>query len=477
MKNRLLTLFLFLFFSPLLLLAQPGSPQFKKMAINASASWTDVDYVGDRQVGHLLDIHLPLVKKESYPVIICIYGSAWFSNSAKSATFQTGIGQHLLKNGFAVVSVNHRSSRAAKFPAQIQDVKAAIRFIRVNAPSFSLDASFIGITGWSSGGHLSAFAGTTSRKKSFEKEGRKIDLEGNLGQHIDVGSHVDAVVDWYGPTDFLIMDECGSTLVHNDPHSPESTLVDGPIQENKPAVALANPITYVTEDNPPFLIFHGNDDPLVPHCQSEKLHAQLQQTGVESELVIIDKGKHGPGVMIEKYYQQMTGFFKKQFHRKKIMVNQSPISEPQLEFIFEATVTLDPPREVGKTKYGVRRIIGINGGTFEGPAMKGVVLPGGADWQTVREDGTADLVATYSLKTDDGVTIFIDNRGIRTAEPSVLERLARGEDVPPSEYYMRTYTNFEVDENSRYSWMNKSVVISTGMRKANSVILRFYKVL
>lgn len=156
---------------------------------------------------------------------------------------------------------------------------------------------------------------------------------------------------------------------------------------------------------------------------------------------------------------------------------QNSIPEPNLEFIFEATVTLDLPREVGKTKYGIRRIIGINGGTFSGPDIRGTVMPGGADWQTVREDGTADLVANYSLQTDDGVIIYIENKGIRTAAPEVLKRLARGEDVPASEYYMRTSATFEVAEDSSYNWLNKSIVISTGMRKANSVILRFYKVL
>ena len=153
------------------------------------------------------------------------------------------------------------------------------------------------------------------------------------------------------------------------------------------------------------------------------------------------------------------------------------LADPGLEFIFEAVVTLDPAQEVGNTKYGRRRIININGGTFVGPNMKGVVMPGGADWQTVREDGTADLVAKYSLRTDDGVYIYIQNSGIRTAAPEVLARLARGEDVPPSEYYMRTSATLEVDESSKYAWLNKSVIISTGMRRANSVVLQFYKVL
>ena len=149
----------------------------------------------------------------------------------------------------------------------------------------------------------------------------------------------------------------------------------------------------------------------------------------------------------------------------------------ELEFLFEVTATLDPPQELGKTKYGIRRIVNITGGTFSGPRIKGAVLSGGADWQTVREDGTADLVARYSLKTDDGSIIFVENTGIRTAPREVLDRLAKGEDVPPSEYYMRTTATMEVRAGTKYDWLNKSVIISTGMRKANSVVIHFYRVL
>ncbi|OFI35694.1 hypothetical protein BFC17_12095 [Alteromonas lipolytica] len=152
------------------------------------------------------------------------------------------------------------------------------------------------------------------------------------------------------------------------------------------------------------------------------------------------------------------------------------LAKPELEFIFKAFVTLDPPQELGDTKYGKRRIIGINGGTFAGPKMKGVVLDGGADWQTVRADGTADLVAKYSLKTDDGYVIYIQNSGIRTAAPEVLAKLAKGEDVPSSQYYMRTAATLEVNEDSPYAWLNKSVIISTGRRNADSVELDFYRV-
>ena len=105
-----------------------------------------------------------------------------------------------------------------------------------------------------------------------------------------------------------------------------------------------------------------------------------------------------------------------------------------------------------------------------------MVLPGGADWQTVRSDGTADLEARYTLKTDDGVLIYIQNKGVRHAKPEVLARLAKGEKVDPKEYYMRTAATFEVADG-KYAWLTKSVVVCVGARMADHVLLRFYKVL
>lgn len=155
---------------------------------------------------------------------------------------------------------------------------------------------------------------------------------------------------------------------------------------------------------------------------------------------------------------------------------QSGLPEPKLEFIFEAKVTLDPVQELGITTYGKRRIIPITGGTFEGPLMRGVIVPGGADWQTVRTDGSADLEARYTLKTDDGVLIYIQNKGVRHAKPEVLARMAKGEKVDPSEYYMRTAATFEVAEG-KYAWLTKAVVVSTGARMSDHVLLKFYRVL
>jgi len=297
--------------------SQPKELDVTKTAIESSRHWLDVDYVGDGFIGHRLDIHLPASGQAPFPVVIAIYGSAFFSNSSKAAVYKDGWGQKLLANGFAVVSINHRSSRDAIFPAQIQDVKAAIRFVRASSQQFSLDNSFIGITGWSSGGHLSALAGTTNATKTKTINGLDIDIEGSLGNYTQTSSAVNAVVDWFGPTDFLIMDKCGSTMSHDDVNSPESSLIGGAIQENKGKTALANPVTYVDKLNPPFLIFHGDKDPLVPHCQSEQLFNKLQSAGVLSELVIVSGGTHGPGVMIDKYYDQAIAFFINELKRIK----------------------------------------------------------------------------------------------------------------------------------------------------------------
>ena len=163
-------------------------------------------------------------------------------------------------------------------------------------------------------------------------------------------------------------------------------------------------------------------------------------------------------------------------HAQNSTAQSSTLATPTLELIFEAKVTLDPAQDLGITTYGKRRIIPITGGTFEGPTMRGTILAGGADWQTVRTDGTADLEARYTLKTVDGVLIYIQNKGVRQAKPEVLARLAKGEKVLPSEYYMRTTATFEVAEG-KYAWLTKAVVVSTGARLPDHVLLAFYRVL
>src|SRR5690606_32303406 len=190
--------------------------------------WLDLNYANDNHVYHNLDIRLPNIDKPKYKAIIVIYGSAWFANNMKQMGFQA-IGQPLLDSGFAVISINHRSSGDAMYPAQINDVKAAIRFIRANADTYNIDASFIGITGFSSGGHLASLAGTTNGVKTFTVGEKTVDIEGDLGNYTPVSSDVDAVVDWFGPIDFARMENC-TTTTHDK--SPEAALIKGNPADN-----------------------------------------------------------------------------------------------------------------------------------------------------------------------------------------------------------------------------------------------------
>ena len=264
-------------------------------------TWKDLNYAGDGKSYHTLDIYSPTSSNNKSPLILTIYGSAWKSNRSKASKYiKKSLIKPLIDAGFAVASINHRSSTDALFPAQIHDVKAAIRFLRGNASEYKIDPSFVGVTGSSSGGHLAAMAGTTSHNKL---------MDGNIGSFLNYDSHVNAVVDWFGPTDFLLMDICGSKMVHDAVNSPESKLIGGAIQENKEKASAANPINYISSKTPPFLIIHGMVDLTVPYCQSKVLKMALERANIESELISVRDGGHGKNVFIDKYKVEMVNFF------------------------------------------------------------------------------------------------------------------------------------------------------------------------
>ena len=148
---------------------------------------------------------------------------------------------------------------------------------------------------------------------------------------------------------------------------------------------------------------------------------------------------------------------------------------PGLVFAFELRVQVGAPMELGQVPGGRRRIVPILGGTFEGPDLRGTILPGGADWQIVRADGVAQLEARYTLETDDGALVYVHNLGLRHGPPEVLARLAAGEAVDPSLYYMRTTPAFETGAE-RYRWLNKLVCVATGARRKDAVELDVYEV-
>src|SRR3954451_24887817 len=251
--------------------------------------------------GHTLDLYLP-DGDGPWPVLIACGGSAFLDDggsyyAAELAPWFTGA-------GFAVAGVCTRSSGQDRFPAQVHDVRAAIRWLRAHAGERGLDADRVAIMGGSSGGWRAAMAGLTADRP---------ELVGEVGQ-TGGSSRVQAVVDLYGPTDFLQMDAqmlpgacatfnelMGLTDCHDDPGSPESRLMGFPIQSRPHEVGAAKPCTHVSTDAPPFFLAHGQLDALVPHGQSEQLFGALAAVGAEATFFSVpgighDKGIVSPGV-------------------------------------------------------------------------------------------------------------------------------------------------------------------------------------
>ena len=294
----------------LLTLTANAQPQGWTMP-EVNPTYKDINYAGDDLEAHRLDIFLPDTQQEAYKVIVAIYGSAWFSNNAKIAAWFS-LGKPLTDAGFAVVCINHRSSGDAKFPAQSHDVKAALRFLRAHAAEYKLDTSFIGITGFSSGGHLAALAGVTNGLSKRTVGDTTLDLEGTVGGNTDYSSRVDAVVDWFGPVDMARMENCETV---KDANSPEAALLGGAPADNPDLVSLVSPITYVAmnaDQLPRFLLFHGDSDTVVPHCQSVFFAEELEKAGRLEEFITVPEGQHGPVTFNEETFKRMTDFFLKE---------------------------------------------------------------------------------------------------------------------------------------------------------------------
>jgi acetyl esterase/lipase len=270
-------LLLLLNFIPLSL-SQPGGRHQQLPVPDGTVVHRDLVYVTDGHERHKLDIYLPQ-KGSRLPLIIYVHGGAFRAGSKEN-----GVPLEYLSRGYSVASINYRLSQHAKFPAQIQDCKAAVRWLRAHADEYRIDPTRFAAWGRSAGGHLVAMLGTTGDTTEFD-----------VGAHLDESSSVQAVVDYFGPTDFLQMDahRLPNGMLHNPVDSPESLLIGGAIQENKEKTARANPITYVTPADPPFLICHGDQDPLVPHHQSELLESALRQAGVPVTFYSVKGAGHG----------------------------------------------------------------------------------------------------------------------------------------------------------------------------------------
>ena len=291
-------------------MAQPaggfGGFQVPEVKLETSQQWKDVNYAGDDQTYHTCDIYLPKQEKDAYPVVIHIYGSAWFNNNGKGAADLGTIVKALLEAGYAVVCPNHRSSMDAKWPAQIHDIRAVIRFVRGEAKKYKFDPSFIATSGFSSGGHLASIAATTSGIKQTKVGNIDIDLEGNIGNYPNECSRVNAACDWSGPVDLTAMD-CGESMKMGE-NSPEDVLLDSKLDKEPDKYRSLSATYYVDKKNPPIIIFHGEKDNVVPCCQGKMFYELLKAAGVRTEATFVPEGGHGMGMYSEENLQKMLNF-------------------------------------------------------------------------------------------------------------------------------------------------------------------------
>ncbi len=279
----------------------------------------DIPYADTDNPRQRLDLYLPTAPDgdEPLPIVVWIHGGAWRAGDKAG-----GLGNlaALVASGhYAGASLGYRLTDEGRWPMQIHDCKAAIRWIRANAGKYNIDPDRIGVWGSSAGGHLVAMLGASG---DVER------LEGKLGSYTDVSSRVQAVVDYYGPSDLAAMSEYPSNMDHDGPASPEGRLVGGRVSEKKDVARDASTTTYATDDDPPFLIVHGDADMTVPYNQSERLQAALEAAQVDSLLITVNGAGHG-GFRSNELLRRVRLFLDKTLRGRQAAISGQPIAVGQ----------------------------------------------------------------------------------------------------------------------------------------------------
>jgi acetyl esterase/lipase len=295
-----------------------------------------------------LDFYAPKVKpKKPMPVVMWIHGGGWKGGSKNNPRKALPI----LERGYILVSVGYRLSGEAIFPAAIADCKAAVRWVRANAKTHGMDPDRVGVWGSSAGGHLVALLGTAGDVTQWDAIHE---------ENADYSSRPNAVCDWFGPTDFLRMNDFPSKIDHDADGSPESRFIGAPIQTVPEKTQLANPIKYISEKTPPFLIMHGDNDMSVCYNQSELLFGALLKAGHSSQLYKVVGGGHGfrgaKNATPEILFKMSADFFDQQF-------KAPPKREPRQRTrsrkpaVSAATLELYEPGEFKGVKYRLMKPI------------------------------------------------------------------------------------------------------------------------
>ncbi len=280
------------------LTAQPIRARPRPAQITDAEIQRDLVYkrIDGRALG--LDLYSPSKPAGPLPVIIWLHGGGWSKGRKEGHSPAVT----LVDDGYAVASVDYRLTGIAPFPAQIEDCKAAVRWLRANASKYNLDPDRIGVWGFSAGAHLAALLGTSGGVK---------ELEGD-GDNMSYSSRVQAVCVVSGPGDLLQQyREASAAPAEMNPKVKPAleALIGGPLEQNKAKAMTASPISYISKDDPPFLIIQGENDITVPVSVTESFFAALKAAGVDATLEVLPGRGHGVGGA--KFQPMIKEFFDK----------------------------------------------------------------------------------------------------------------------------------------------------------------------
>lgn len=287
----------------LLRAAEPGDPELPPATMPAKPLPPGVRVERDIKYGdapgksNLLDLYLPKDAPASpLPLIVYIHGGGWRAGDkapCSAASF-------MVPQGYAFASINYRFSKQAVFPAQLEDCKGAVRWLRAHAGDYHIDPDRIGAWGSSAGAHLAALVAMTVDDPA---------LQGTVGGNLTFSSGVQCVCDFYGPSDFTKMEEQATAAgIVRDP-TKISALLGGSPKEKPDLATAASPVSHVSKSSPPFLILHGGKDKTVPLAQSQELADALRQAGVEVKLIVVPGAAHGAPFSGPQERQEIKDFF------------------------------------------------------------------------------------------------------------------------------------------------------------------------
>ena len=266
--------------------------------------YPDLSYVSHGSLSQKLDLYEPQAG-QNFPVIILIHGGAFCMGDKRQwVRYQLGY----LNQGYAIASINYRLSSEAVFPAQIEDCKSAVRWLRAHATNYHLDPNHFVAWGASAGGNLAAMLGTTGDISEFD-----------VGENLAYSSRVEGVADFFGPVDLTRLPPTFMA-----PDSAESRFLGCTIEDHLDKARLASPISYVTRDCPPFLIVHGDIDPRVSYQQSVWLTAALKHAGVPVMFYTVKGAKHG-GFHDPQVPQLTSAFFAKYLKPGRILTTHGEL--------------------------------------------------------------------------------------------------------------------------------------------------------